>query len=211
MARAVSNSNFLAKQFTLANFEGKWLHHLGRPSLTGIWFVYGKSGAGKTTYCLQLAKYLASFDKRIAYNSLEQGVSPSLQAAWRRGNMAEVGRKIILLDREELDALRLRLNKRQSPEIVFIDSVAYLQNSVDDILSLRYEYPSKLFVLLGQEKDGEAFGAKQIRIKHDADIKIRLVGGIAKCETRYETEDGYGGADLVVYEKRKKKFYAEID
>ena len=64
--------------------------------------------------------------------------------------------------------------------------------------------------MIGQERNGDAYNTKQLKIKHDADIKIRVVGGVARCETRYSTEDGYGGADFVAYEQRKKDFNAEL-
>lgn len=212
MRRAYSNNNVLTARFILADFRGAWRDHLGLPALRGMWFVYGKSGSGKTTYCLQLAKYLTEFVRKVAYNSLEQGLSPAMQQAWKRAGMAECGNHIMLLDREPLPELRNRLAKKQSPDVVFIDSVMYLEDApASELIALRHEYPSKLFVLIGQERNGDAYNSKQIKLKHDADIKVRVVGGIARCETRYSTEDGYGGADYIAFEARKKKFNAEMD
>lgn len=211
MAKMYSNNNVLSARFALAPFEGAWLAHLGRPALQGMWFVYGKSGSGKTTYCLQLAKYLTGFVRRVAYDSLEQGLSPAMQQAWRRAGLEVCGRKIALIDREPLPDLRARLGKKQSPDVVFLDSVMYLEDvSASELIALRHEHPHKLFVLIGQERNGDAYNSKQIKLKHDADIKIRVVGGVARCETRYTTEDGCGGEDFIAFEARKKKFNAEI-
>lgn len=212
MAKSYSNYNVLSARFELLPFDGRWLAHLGRPALTGIWYVYGKRGSGKTTYCLQLAKYLTQFVKKVAYNSLEQGLSPAMQMAWRRAGLEECGRHIMLIDREQLPELRVRLTKKQSPDIVFIDSVMYMEDSsASDIIALRHKHPNKLFIIIGQERNGDAYDSKQTRIMYDADIKIRVVGGVARCETRYATEDGNGGADFVAFERRKKEFNAEVE
>ena len=125
MSRAISNKNVLAAQFETADFDGPFLASFGRPELRGAWIIWGTSGSGKTTFTLQLCKYLAGF-RRVAYNSLEQGLSLSLQRAWERVEMAEAGSNIILLNKETLPELRARLSKRKSPEIIVIDSVQYL-------------------------------------------------------------------------------------
>ncbi len=211
MKKAISVKTLLSIKFDLAPFEGEWLEHLGRPALQGIWFVYGKSGSGKTTYCYQLAKYLTQFVRLVHYNSLEERVAPTTQSAAIRNDLIEVDKKLKFLDGENLTELRKRLKKKKSPDVVFIDSVLYLdQYTAANIISLRHEFPKKLFILIGQEKDGEAKGSKQVRIKHDADIKIRVVGGVAHCTTRYATEDGKGGKPYVVFEELKKEFNAEL-
>ena len=108
MGRAISNKNVLAAQFETADFDGPFLESFGRPELRGAWLIWGGSGSGKTTFTLMLCKYLSGF-KRVAYDSLEQGLSLSLQKAWERVNMAEAGSNIILLDKEDLQELRTRL------------------------------------------------------------------------------------------------------
>ncbi len=187
------------------------MEHIGKPALNGLWFIYGKSANSKTTYCLKLAKYLTQFVNKVAYNSLEEGECPSLQLAWERVGMGEVNDKIILLDREPLDVLKKRLEKRRQADIIFIDSVLYLyNNTAEEIIALRKLFPKKLFILIGQEKDGDVWGAKQRKLKYDADVKIRVKGGKALCETRYRTKEGKGGAPFIVFNEMEKKFYAEV-
>ena len=104
MGRAISNKNVLAAQFETADFTGEYLASFGRPELRGVWLIWGDSSSGKTTFTLMLSKYLANF-RRVAYNSLEQGLSLSLQKAWERVDMAEAGTNIILLNKEEIPEL----------------------------------------------------------------------------------------------------------
>ena len=124
MRRAISNKNVMQAKFETAPFTGAWLASLGRPELRGSWIVYGGSGSGKTTYVMQLCKYLTNFG-RVAYNSLEQGLSLSLQKAWERVGMEEAGSRIILLQKESLKDIRERLKKKNAPNVVVIDSVNY--------------------------------------------------------------------------------------
>ena len=157
-----------------------------------------------------LCKYLAQF-RRVAYNSLEQGLSLSLQKAWERVNMAEAGSNIILLNKEELPELRTRLSKRKSPDIIVIDSVQYLDGlNKQRYKALKNDFPDKLFIFISQDKNGNPKGNMGDHIRYDADIKIRVEGYKAFVTTRYEDpENGEGGADFIIWEQGAAEYWAE--
>lgn len=212
MSRAISNINVLAARFETVEFAGEWLASFGRPELRGTWIIWGGSGSGKTTFTLMLCKYLANFG-RVAYNSLEQGLSLSLQKAWERVGMGEAGNSVILLNKEELPELRARLSKRKSPEIIIIDSVQYLDGfNWPSFKKLKREYPDKLFIFIsqadraGKDPDGKLAG----KIRYDAEIKIKVEGFKAFVTTRYEdAERGEGGADFIIWEQGAAEYWAE--
>jgi len=212
MSRAISNINVLAARFETVEFAGEWLASFGRPELRGTWIIWGGSGSGKTTFTLMLCKYLANFG-RVAYNSLEQGLSLSLQKAWERVGMGEAGNSVILLNKEELPELRARLNKRKSPKIIIIDSVQYLDGfNWASFKKLKREYPDKLFIFIsqadraGKDPDGKLAG----KIRYDAEIKIKVEGFKAFVTTRYEdAERGEGGADFIIWEQGAAEYWAE--
>lgn len=212
MSRAISNINVLAARFETVEFAGEWLASFGRPELRGTWIIWGGSGSGKTTFTLMLCKYLANFG-RVAYNSLEQGLSLSLQKAWGRVGMGEAGNSVILLNKEELPELRARLSKRKSPEIIIIDSVQYLDGfNWASFKKLKREYPDKLFIFIsqadraGKDPDGKLAG----KIRYDAEIKIKVEGFKAFVTTRYEdAERGEGGADFIIWEQGAAEYWAE--
>lgn len=210
MGRAISNKNVLAAQFETADFDGPFLASFGRPELRGVWLIWGDSGSGKTTFTLQLCKYLAGF-RRVAYDSLEQGLSLSLQKAWERVGMAGAGSNIILLDKEELPELRARLSKRKSPDIVVIDSLQYLDGlNRSSFKKLKNDFPGKLFIFISQEKNGNPKGDMGDRVRYDADIKIKVEGFKAFVTTRYEDRDkGEGGEDFIIWEQGANDYWAE--
>ena len=206
MARAYSNANIRSARFKTADFGGAWLASIGTPVLRGTWLIYGGSGSGKTSFCLQLAKYLAQFG-RVLYNSLEQGLSPTMQAAWLAGGMEEAGRRVKLLDRESYDELFERLGKRQSPEIVIIDSINYLRGlRLCDYQLLTQRYRKKLFIVVAHEKGGEPKGALAQAIRYDADVKIRVEGYRAMVTSRYATGE-VGGEDYIIWEDGAEAYW----
>ena len=210
MARAISNKNVLTAKFEIAEFDGEFLASFGKPELRGAWLIYGGSGCGKTTFVMQVAKYLTRF-RRVAYNSLEQGLSLSLQKAWERIGMVEAGSKIILLNKEQLKDLRVRMQKKQSPDVIIIDSVHYLRRfNTDQYQNLRDEFPNKLFIFVSHEKGGMPKGMIAQNIRYDADIKIKVEGYKAFVTTRYEiAELGEGGADFVIWEQGAQNYWID--
>lgn len=211
MGRAISNKNVLTAKFEVAEFDGAFLASFGKPELRGAWIIYGGSGSGKTSFVMQVCKYLTRF-RRVAYDSLEQGLSLSLQKAWERVGMEEVGNRIILLNKESLKDLRLRLSKKQSPDVVVVDSVHYwLGLKMSDYINLRNDFPDKLFIFVSHEKGGQPDGKLAQKIRYDSDIKIRVEGYKAFVTTRYEVaERGEGGADFVIWEQGANDYWANM-
>lgn len=214
MAKAISNKNVADAKFNPAPFEGAFKASFGRPELKGSWLIFGGSGAGKTTFALQLAKYLTNFVDKVAFDSLEQGLSLSLQKTWNRVGMEEVGTKVILLDKEPLPELWERLTKRKSPDVVFIDSVICLIGlRMADYQRLLNDFPNKLFVFLAHEDDkGKPSPAIAEKIRKLSDIKMHVEGYKVFTTTRFEDRDkGEGGEDFVIWEEGAREYSANIE
>lgn len=209
--RALSNRNVVMAKFDAADFTGVWLASFGRPELRGAWFVSGGSGSGKTTFVLQLCKYLTQF-RRVAYDSLEQGLSLSFQRAWERVGMEDAGNRIVMLVKEDLSALRGRLKRKQSPDVVVIDSVQYLHGlRWREYTALKDSYPDKLFIFISHEKENKKpDGNLANKMRYDADIKIRVEGYKAFVTTRYAMPElGEGGAEFTIWEEGAARYWAE--
>lgn len=156
---------------------------LGNPERSGVWIIWGESFNGKTDFALQLAKEL-TMSGRVYYNSLEEGARKSLQNAIIRNNMREVARKFIIGNRESLEYVKIRLRKKKSPDICFIDSIQYTQMTKKEYQSLKEEFPNKLFIFISHADGKNPKGALANFVKYDADIKIRVEGYKAMCLSR---------------------------
>lgn len=212
MTRAISNLNVLNAQFERADFTGRWLASIGRPELRGSWIIYGGSGSGKTTFTLQLSKYITEF-RRVAYDSLEQGLSASMQVAWKRVKMEEAGNNIMLLSREHISDLKMRLRKRWSPQVIVVDSVQYMLGfRMSDYVKLLAEFSDrKLFIWVSHEEEGKPAGKLAKQILYDSDVKMRVEGYKAFITTRYENQElNEGGAPYIIWEEGAARFCADL-
>ena len=137
---------------------------------------------------------------------------PELRGVWLIwGDMAEAGSNIILLNKEELPELRARLSKRKSPEIIVIDSLQYLDSFTWRLFkALKKDYPDKLFIFISQvDKSGNLADKLAVRIRFDADIKIKVEGFKAFVTTRYEdSAKGEGGADFIIWQQGANDYWA---
>lgn len=208
MKRLLSNRDVVKAQFDVVPFEGKWLASFGRPELRGTWTIFGNSGSGKTTFALQLCKYLSQFD-RVIYNSLEQGLSRSLQLAWARVKMNESGKSVVFGDMIEMDELKERLRRRKSPQVVIIDSITAIEGFCkSDYNALKAEFPDKLFVFIAHEKNGKAHPAVAEFVRCLSDVKIRVEGYEANVVSRFEDrEKGEGGSKFIIWEEGSKAYH----
>lgn len=203
MARAASVEQILKTRFNTMPFEGEWLASIGRPELTGSWIIWGNSGNGKTRFALQLCKYLCNFG-RVAYDSLEEGVSVSLRGAIEETNMMEVRRRFVVLDREGIGQLKERLSQPKSPHIVCVDSLQYTGLSYDDYKRLKEAFPNKLFIWISHADGSNPEGRVAKKIRFDSNVKIRVQAYRADIVSRYG-----GGEPYIIWQEGYERYNME--
>lgn len=192
--------------FKVMDFKHKWVESFGKPEASGVWIIYGESFNGKTTFMVQLAKYLTGFVKhKVLINSLEEGKSESFRLSIERAELGSTADKMLLGDRVPMDKVIERLKKQRSPEIIFIDSLQYTQMNRKEYDKLRTEHKNKLWIFISQADGQNPRGALAKHVRFDADVKIRVQGYVAHVESRYG-----GGEPFIINEERASIYHAKI-
>lgn len=201
--RAISVSDVVSYNPQALAFTGAWLASFGRPELGATWLIWGESANGKTRFALQLAKYMAGFT-RVAYNSLEEGMSLSMKLAFDAIGMQDVKRRIVLYDKEPIAALVKRLEKPRSPGVVIIDSVQYSGLKYSDYVLLVNRFRTKSFVFISHS-DGKLPAGRVARsIRFDASLKVRVEGFRAFALSRFG-----GGAPFDIWPEGAAGYWGE--
>jgi hypothetical protein len=187
--RAYSPAEILKMNIPKLEFEGAWAASMGKPAKSGVWLIWGNPGNGKTSFVMQLAKYLCRFD-RVVYDSLEESTSLSVQMSMRRHRMEEVNRRFQILDRESMEQLIERLQRRKSAGIAIIDSFQYSGLTYKNYQALKEALPGKLLIFVSHAEGMRPAGRAAKKVEYDADIKILVEGFRASCKSRYMDTPG---------------------
>ena len=183
-------------------FTGAWEASLGRPAKSGVWIVWGHSGNGKSSFVMQLAKYLCKFEK-VIYDSLEEGRGLSFQKSLQRHGMSDVSRRFIILDRESIEELSERLKRKKSPGVVIVDSFQYSGLSYNSYKQLKEAHPGKLFIFISHAEGSRPEGRAAKKVEYDADIKIFVEGFKASCKSRFMDRPG---VPFIIWEEGAVKY-----
>lgn len=184
MKRALSVSDLINKQYKLFDFTDKWFDAFGRPAKTGVWFIYAGQGNGKTTFLIQLIKYLATFEK-VVYNSLEESSDHTLQIVFGREGMQDVSRRVSILEAEGLKEMDERMIRRKSAKVWVIDTVQYLDITWEQYLELKRKHRDKLIIFVSHMEGNAPDGKVAMKIMRDAALKIFISGFLAVSKGRY--------------------------
>ena len=174
----------LSMKYDTFDFRGEWYEAFGLPEKRGVWFVWGNSGNGKTSFVMQLCKYLCRFG-RVAYNSLEEGVSLTMQNAMKRFGMIDVNRRFLLLDAESMEQLGIRLDRQKSPDFVVIDSFQYTMMTFKQYIEFRERHKNKLLIFISHADGRLPSGRSAKSAMYNADLKIYVEGYRAFSKGRY--------------------------
>lgn len=205
--RAYSVSNVLSKKFNPLGFTGEWESTLGKPDKAFSALIWGGTTNGKTEAAIKFAKYLTNFGK-VAYDSLEQGLSATIQQALIRNHMDTLGNSFMLLDREPFDELIIRMSKPKSPDFLFIDSVQYTRITKAQYYQLKELMlkKGKGIIWVSQAKGSLPKGALADDIMFDVDLKLWVEGFKLFPDGRLNG----GGEPFVIWAQKAAKYWKEI-
>ena len=203
MNRAMSVTDMLRMKKETYPFDGVWAEAFGEPEKNGVWFIWGRSGSGKTSFTMKLCKELAKFGK-VAYDSLEEGFSLTMKNALVKAGMQDVARRFVLLC-EGMEELDTRLSRRKSPDIVVIDSFQYTQMSFKDYQDFKGRHRDKLLIFISQADGNKPAGRTAVSVMYDATLKIWVEGYRAISKGRYFGNKGY----YTIWEERAKAYWGD--
>ena len=203
MKKALSMVDLMRKNREVYAFEGALQEAFGQPEQNGVWFIWGRSGNGKTSFVLQLCKELTRYGK-VAYDSLEEGDSLTMQNALMRVGMGDVGRRFILLN-ESLKELDTRLKRRRSPDIVVVDSFQYAHIDLKQYEEFIDRHKNKLIIFVSQADGLKPWGRTAQSAMYSASLKIWVEGYRAISKGRYRGNLGY----YTIWAERAEEYWGE--
>lgn len=187
-------------------FTGAMADAFGEPERRGVWFVWGNSANGKTSFVMQLCKELSKHG-RVAYDSLEEGAGLTMINTLRRHRMDETGKRFQLLDCEPINELSERINKHKSPDFYVIDSFQYTQMGYREYIAFKEKHRNKLLIFVSHADGKNPDGRTAKKVMYDASLKIYVEGFRAFSRGRFigptgiytiwkEGADKYWGMDI---------------
>ena len=202
--RALTVKEILNKKRQTFPFEGKWADAFGQPERTGVWFVWGRSGNGKTSFVMQLIEELCKYD-RVAFDSMEEGDSLSMRQKLVRHGLSKVGSRFHLLNAEPMSDLKERLARRKSYNIIVIDSFQYTQMSYKDYIQFKEQNKDKLIIFISHAKGNLPRGSAAEGVMYDATLKIWVEGFKAFSKGRFIGPTG----EFTIWDEGAERYWGE--
>lgn len=203
MARTLSAKQVLTIKFDTIRLGGGWDECVGEIETTGIWFIWGNSGNGKTSAVVSLCKELSAFGK-VLYNSREEGVSLTMQNTLRRYGMGELGSRFQLanMSLQELDE---KISQQRSPKFVVLDSFQFMGLTYKDFRAFCEKHKNKMLIFVSRTRGRQPEGRAAISAMYDASCKIWVEGYKAFSKGRFVGTTG----EMTIWDEGAKKYWCD--
>ena len=183
MRKALTVANVQSQKITRIPFQGEFYQAYREPQNKGVWFIWGGSGSGKSTFVLRLAKEFAKHEKTF-YNLLEEETDDSdFIERMELLNMNDV-KQNFLVGSYGLEDLKIFLRKRNSPKVIVIDSATYFFKNFEEYMELKREFKDKIFLITGHAIGQNPRFELEKSIQFDAKQKIFVTAYLAVCKGR---------------------------
>lgn len=193
ITKAYSVRDVLTKKFKGVELGDGFRDVIGTLELKGSWCIWGQSGSGKTTFLMMLCKAFSDAGMDVLYNSLEEGLSMSIQRAYQRTGI-KTDDKVRLIS-EGVPELTERLNKAKAPKVVIIDSLRYAQLDWQSYRKFCKDTENTLKIWVTHAKGKEPNGEFAQAVRYDSNVKIYTEGHRAFITSRY-SQTGEGTFDI---------------
>lgn len=189
MKRAYSPKEIAKKTYKTLPWGGRWEEAFGLPEESSVWFVYGASAQGKSSFVMQLAYELTHYGQ-VLYLSYEEGVNQSFQERMLRFDLDKKQGWFRVVTNDTLEDLTERLKKRHSAKFIIVDSFQMAYWSYPETEALVKMFPKKSFIFISQVEKGQPTGKPARRLLYLADVKVRVQGFRAYCQGRFNPDSG---------------------
>ena len=198
----------LKKLLTVANiqntkveripFENEWYEAFKQPQNRGVWYVWGGSGSGKSSFAMQLAKELAK-SGNVLYNVLEEETDDSDFIDRTITFQMQDVKESFHAQRYTLKELNAYLEKRNSADFIIIDSLPYFLENWQEYKEFKQKWATKKVLIFIGHADGKNPSTElQKKVMFDAKMKIFISGYLATCKGR---TIGPNGGRFIVWQE----------
>lgn len=206
LLKALTVANIINQKVQRIPFIGKWYQAFKEPQDKGVWFVWGGSGSGKSTFILMLCKVLAELEFKVFLNLMEEETDDTdFIDRINLLEMNEVEDKFLARSYEYKD-LVLFLKRKNSAKVVVIDSATYFFESFEQYKQFKRMFKDKIIIITGHANGKNPKHTLEDAIMFDAKMKIFVNGYLALCKGR---TIGPNGGRFIIWEDGYRRLNGE--
>ncbi len=180
-AEVIPSEELAGMEFETIGLQGKFRELIGDPCVGFSAMVYGLPKSGKSTLCIDFAKYLAQHHGKVLYVAIEEGFGYTLKEKLER--LRAIHPNIYVS--EDIP------NDLSDYDYVFIDSVSRAKLTIEDLNNLKKTNTGIAFIFVFHTtKNGQFKGQNQFA--HDVDVIIEVADEKAKGNGRF----GWGEVEV---------------
>ena len=181
LLKALTVANIINQNVQRLQFTGTWYQAFKQPQDKGVWFIWGASGSGKSTFVLLLCKVLATLGLKVFLNLLEEETDDiDFIDRVQLHNMNEV-QDNFLARSYDYKELVVFLKRKNSAKVVVIDSATYFFENFDQYKQFKRMFNDKIIIITGHAQGKNPKHPLEDAIKFDAKMKIFINGYLASC------------------------------
>ncbi|MDR0606561.1 MAG: hypothetical protein LBG80_20005 [Bacteroidales bacterium] len=204
MKRALTVKNVIDRKYETLKLSGEFYEAFGEVEKTGVWFIWGSSGSGKSSFSMQLCEELCNHGK-VVYNSLEEGTGLTFQERLKRVDTQKMQRRFTVVS-EDMKTLSERLKKRRSADFIVIDSIQYTGMTYPEYVKFKEKHQNKLLIFVSHADGRRPSGRSAKSVMFDANLKIFIEGFRAFSNGRFI---GSNGGIYTIWKEGAWKFWGE--